>query len=66
MLSLYEFAAMPLDELSDPSVLDGGQFERTFDGHRWTFVPPQDLVRVGANSEKAHRFYASLKGRLPT
>jgi hypothetical protein len=58
--------AMPCDELSDLSILDDGQFEWTCAGHWWTFVPPQDLVRVGANGAKANRFSASLKTRLPT
>jgi hypothetical protein len=61
-----KFVAVPFDELSDLAILESGQFAWTFAGQRWTFVPPQDLVRVGANRAKANRFAASLQSRLPT
>jgi len=64
--SILSFTAMPLDEVSDLSALDGGRFEWTFDGHRWAFIRAQVVVRINATQAKTDRFYASLKSRLPT
>jgi len=59
------FTGLPFYDLSDLSALDRGRFEWRFMGVRWTYIPPLDLVRVGANEARANRFYESLKSRLP-
>jgi hypothetical protein len=60
----HSFTGMPFHVLSDLTDLGGGRFEWTFEGQRWMFLPPHDLVRVGANEAKANRFYELLKNRV--